>query len=455
MNKIEKIFHIILIAFNTCVFWTMAFVGIFVVAFRVSSHIFDQEELKELQDTYSSTPLMDIIESNKTNDLSLVPLLGKYQGLKGGHKYQKCNYLFPKTCEDYKSWENIYCSSDDHIPLDKSTCVDYPTIPETNYTNYKNKYLYAKKNNDMTYEALYRDAISKNKKCPEGYKKCGILNNDLMTCFKNEDDCPINDLVINNNSEYIKDNILYKTLEINKNEYFHYTNEQINNQIIFDLIISLEHPLSKIELSEENYDTIYKCHEMEKQSYYKGDITSIKSYKQIYNTSMTYKELLEYNGLYDIIMTEPKYRSQHFPSKVFIYKKYPVPITTLTIDEINDLESDYFSSFVLNFVSCGFLFLAYVFYMLFMSIESCRICLYSSMSVVHFLICLFFLINIKTLTNSEVFHYEDMAFTDKDNSRIQLLSFHATYTALVLFQNLCCIFAWVRHCIIETKESRR
>jgi hypothetical protein len=63
------------------------------------------------------------------------------------------------------------------------------------------------------------------------------------------------------------------------------------------------------------------------------------------------------------------------------------------------------------------------------------------------------LINVKTLANSEVFHSEDMEFTDKDNSRVQLLSFHATYTALVLFQNLCCIFAWVRHYFMEKQQS--
>ena len=215
----------------------MAFIGIFYVAFNVPSHLFDQRELEELKDSYSLKPLLDIIDNKNTTNESLLPLLGKYKGFKGGHKYKKCSTYFSDTCKAYKDRDYIYCY-EGSSPLDKSTCVDYPTIPETYYINYKDKYLYAKKSNDITYESLLKVAISKNEKCPEGQKKCGILVKNLITCYNNEDDCPINDFIINNNSEYIKDNILYKTIKIDNNEYFHYTNEQINNQIIFDLLLS-------------------------------------------------------------------------------------------------------------------------------------------------------------------------------------------------------------------------
>ena len=446
MERVANNFQITLLIINTLFPFTMAFIGIFYVAFNVPSHLFDQRELEELKDSYSLKPLLDIIDNKNTTNESLLPLLGKYKGFKGGHRYKKCSKLFSDTCKAYKDRDYVYCSNDDVKPLDKSICVDYPTIPETYYINYKDKYLYAKKSDD-TYESLLKVAISKNEKCPEGHKKCGILVKNLITCYKNEDDCPINDFIINNNSEYIKDNILYKTIKINNNEYFHYTNEQINNQIIFDLLLSLEHPLSKVELPEENYDTIYKCHEYEIESYYRGNIENSKVYKQIYNTDMTYKELIEKNDLYYKIIAERRYRKQHFPSKIFIYKKNPIPITTLTYNEINDLEDDYFASFVLNFFSCGILFLsAGLNCALYLCGTDGRKCLYITLTLTHFLICLFFFLKIKVLTNSEDFQYDNIGFNEKDHHRYELLCFHATYTALVIFQNLCAIYIWIRSC---------
>ena len=266
--------------------FVLGFTGIFYVAYKVPSHLFEYKELEEFRESFASTPLLDIIDSKSELNQSLYPLLGKYRGLEGGHKYDKCTYLFYDTCASYKDREAIYCPNERTTEgysrtLDKDTCVDYPTVPETNYTNYKGKNLYAQKSDDITFESLLKNTISKNEKCPEGHKKCGILVNDLILCFRNEEECPINDIIINNNSTYIKGDILYKTIEINENEYFHYTNSQVNNQIIFDLVLSLEHPLSQIELSEDNYDIIYKCHELEKDSYYKGNTEGLIMRKRI------------------------------------------------------------------------------------------------------------------------------------------------------------------------------
>ena len=462
MANAEKIIQIVLFVINVISPFVLAFVGIFVVAFNYPSHIFDTNELKELEDSYSLKPLMNIIDSkSEINQLSLYPLLGKYNGFKGGHKYKRCGALFSGTCDDDKNLKDIYCPTQisnyhdghgyeyqydytDYYVLDKSTCVDYPTIPETNYTYYKGKYLYSKKFDNMTYTSLKTKAISKNEKCPNGQKKCGILNNDLILCLNIEENCPINDIVINSLSEYYINNISYNTIEINKDEYFHFTNEQVDNQIIFDLVISLEHPLSKIELSEENYYTTFQCHEYEDVFYYRGNVQNIKSYQKIYDTKITYRELLETNKLYYKVLEEKYYRKQHFPSKVYIYKKYPIPITKLTYQEVNDLDDDYFACFVLNFVSCGFLFVTCVFYSLTVLSRSYRVIFYIILCIFDISICLFFFLKIKFLTNREIFYNEYYSFTDKDLHRYQLLCFHATYTALAIFHNICAIYAWIR-----------
>ena len=454
MENIEKIIQIILLAINSLFPFILCFSGIFIVAFNYPSRIFDERELKELEDSYSLKPLMNIIDSKtQINQSLLYPLLGKYNGLKGGHKYKSCNIYFSGTCDDDKYRKNIYCTSSsdnyeyddsDYTPLDRSTCVDYPNISETNYTYYKGKYLYSKKFDNMTYKTLLTKSVSKNEKCPDGQKKCGILNNDLILCLNIEENCPINDIVINSLSEYYINNISYNTIEINKDEYFHFTNEQVNNQIIFDLVISLEHPLSKIEILEENYDTIYQCHEYEDVFYYRGDNKNIKTYKQIYDTNITYKELLESYDLYDTILKEKYYIKQHFSSKMYIYVKYPIPITKITYEEINEIADDYHTSFVLNFVSCGFLIVTSVFYCLTVLGRYCRLVYYIILFIFDFLICLFFFLKINFLTNSDIFDNEYYSLGDKNLHRYQLLCFHATYTALVIFHNISAIYAWIR-----------
>jgi hypothetical protein len=170
---------------------------------------------------------MDIIESNKTNELSLFPLLGKYQGLKGGHKYKKCNYLFPNTCEDYESREYIYCTTDedDNTPLDKSTCVDYPTIPETNYINYKN------------------NAINKNKTI----NKSLIMNKKPIPAIKNFNFI-INSKIlynINNNCKTIKSNNIFCDNNIISNK------RKLNTQFnFFSNDINYKSPLLKHKMQK-------------------------------------------------------------------------------------------------------------------------------------------------------------------------------------------------------------
>lgn len=57
--------------------------------------------------------------------------------------------------------------------------------------------------------------------------------------------------LFNNNPNHIEGNISYASLKIDDNEYIHFTNEKTDNQIAFDLLMSLEHPVSKIELLEK------------------------------------------------------------------------------------------------------------------------------------------------------------------------------------------------------------
>ena len=93
-----------------------------------------------------------------------------------------------------------------------------------------------------------------------------------------------------------------------KNRYFHYTNEKINNQIIFDLLFSIENPLSKIEINKKFYKNIFRLHNRENDAYFSGNIDHIKAYKKLFNTEISFREFYNYY--------------KKFVSLSYIYKSY-------------------------------------------------------------------------------------------------------------------------------------
>ena len=54
-----------------------------------------------------------------------------------------------------------------------------------------------KKNED--YEKLKNYTVKEGQNCPDNKIKCGYLNDGLILCLDNKEDCPINDIVINFN----------------------------------------------------------------------------------------------------------------------------------------------------------------------------------------------------------------------------------------------------------------
>ena len=68
--------------------------------------------------------------------------------------------------------------------------------------------------------------------CKQEYKQCGYLDDENAFCVLPEENCPINDIIINNKTS-IED---YKTIPLKEGKYyFHYTNTKRKNIIISDL----------------------------------------------------------------------------------------------------------------------------------------------------------------------------------------------------------------------------
>ena len=444
-----------LILFVSLSSFILGFAGIFVCAFKIPSNLFDYLEKIQIINMYNSRPVMDIIVSD--NELSYknttYPLLGKYNGINGGHKYIGCYKTFPGSCyDDIKSGKEVYCPGEEvKRKLIYEYCVNNTNIPETNYSLYKSKYLYAEKTmRKIRYETLLTNAIPENQPCPNNQKKCGHLNEGLVICYDNNETCPINDIIFDSNSNHSEGNINYTSLKINDNEYIHFTNEKTDNQILFDLILSIEHPLSKIEMPEDEETNVFQLSEKEIEMYYIGNIDGIKAFKQLYNTNLTYEQIAKTYDMYDQMINDTKYKKSKFKSNMFIYKKNPIPFSSYTKKDIFDFNDGYHLAYVLNYVIDGFLFVTFVFIILLFLVGKNRIFFLLGLTLFDGVIITFFSLTIKYLSNSEFLNKGVGSFADKDYHRVQLLIFYSFYFSLAVLEIVLGIFLYF---CIDPKEN--
>ena len=122
---------------------------------------------------------------------------------------------------------------------------------------------YINNNKEIKYESLLRNSVDFNEECKFGFKKCGILDtNNRIMCTEKYNDCPINKIIINKESNPPNDHS-YVTLNLNNGKYLHYTNEDISNNIIVNISLSLGYPcINPYELNTKipqyKYDNNYK-----------------------------------------------------------------------------------------------------------------------------------------------------------------------------------------------------
>ena len=143
----------------------------------------------------------------------------------------------------------------DNIKHNWDTCP-ISLIEQTNLKNYEighlltkesKYYFYSWKNTIFNVERMstysYLDLLTNT-----NGKICGKDNKGNDLYFNEDDECPINDIVINNRYFY-KENYHIIKLGINNNMYLHYTNKKINGKIILDIRLGL--PDVNLELNYE------------------------------------------------------------------------------------------------------------------------------------------------------------------------------------------------------------
>jgi hypothetical protein len=121
-----------------------------------------------------------------------------------------------------------------------------------------------------------------------------------ILCVKNEEDCPVNDIFYNDQSQYINNNITYNTIKINEKEFLHYTNEQINNFIITNLTVIGKNGIGYPYGSDDNKENEY-ISPMDKIPYSKGFPNKFKYFFYKYLSSVYLIDFFKENNLDTIL----------------------------------------------------------------------------------------------------------------------------------------------------------
>ena len=304
----------------------------------------------------------------------------------------------------------------------------------------------------QTYKDLVSSTVNKDKECPKNKKNCGLLNKDIKLCLPIEEKCPINDIVINNKATYNENGLNYSSIEFGDN-YIHFTNEKTSNDIIFDLILSIESPLSIVEIEGKSKEKdIFKLHKYEDEEYFSGNIKDIRGYKKLFDTGMTLKDLFNLYGKFDTIQTEPYYKAEYYFSKIYIYIKYPVPLNDksyeyyLNKDKSYMRVNSYFTGcciiFIISIIMTGFLFKKNM---------RARIISYILLTICHFVILILFILSSKTIFHSDILTY----YKEKNKYRIRLLALFIVIIILAIYQNLFTLYFWKKMIKLEEEEEEK
>ena len=186
-----------------------------------------QGYLSEIKENFNDYPLMDISSLCPSNQSQII--FGKWPGTVTG-----CDCLgrYPRS----GSCRNRLCVGSCSVNETRAGCRKVYSRPEVKITIWKGKKL-CSSTIRYNYEKLLENSVKEGEECPPDYKKCGKLDymNNIL-CYPANQDCPINDLFIDQNSETLSSEYNYQTIPLDYGYYLHYTNKEIDKHVVRSII---------------------------------------------------------------------------------------------------------------------------------------------------------------------------------------------------------------------------
>ena len=226
---------IILLGFICCTY-------IVILSLFVHYENINLDKLKTITNNLDNSPILDISlsENGKCNN-SKKMILGHHKT-----KIENCN-CNGKFHIGFCTYEEL-----------RNGCI---TIKPKKINN-----LYIWKGNEfciktfhLSYLDLLNHIIDKDNKCKIGFKNCGFIDTlQNKLCLKENLNCPINNIEFSNSKIPSNDKLKYNTLILKNNKYLHFTNEDINNNIITSLTFSKEKNETKNHFDKKRYNLLDK-----------------------------------------------------------------------------------------------------------------------------------------------------------------------------------------------------
>lgn len=201
---------------------------VFEIASLVLMYIANDNEktsfLYNFNATLNNKPIMDIKEINEGSEL----VIDKWKGNVQGSYYAFTDSINRDVCLQNKRNKKHFC-----IAIHSSNDI--------NITKWKGKKLFTSLIDDFyTYSSLFNNSVSNGNECNEGKKKCEYLDtmNNIM-CISKEKECPINLILLSSSSQPPSEyQYTFSRIQFNDGNYLYYTNEAINNHILYRFKIS-------------------------------------------------------------------------------------------------------------------------------------------------------------------------------------------------------------------------
>ena len=163
--------------------------------------------------------------------------------------YEDQSYMtLPGTydgCFCYNNTNDIVVTIQSKCGKLEKVCKEVKAKTGFKIEKWKNKKLFYRRGNKEVrtkYWDYYNSSVEVGHQCSElgEYKQCGILDSlNHILCLPKNEECPINDIQINDNSTAEKG---YTTLPLNNGTYLHFSRDKINNTIYLELIVNQDTP---------------------------------------------------------------------------------------------------------------------------------------------------------------------------------------------------------------------
>lgn len=188
--------------------------------------------LTELGNSLNDFPLKDLEYLQECSEFQYPSPLYTWPGTQNGcscsevseYKYRQKNenLVFPGECERNQTLNG--CKDIEEQPPF--------TITTWSYGSFCSKY-YSKSSieSDNGYRKFLKNSVRNGEKCKEGFKNCGKLDDiGNYLCIPEEEDCPINDIIVSNKER--DDLIDYEYIILEDNKFIYFTNQAKNKPVI-------------------------------------------------------------------------------------------------------------------------------------------------------------------------------------------------------------------------------